>query len=59
MTIDEAIEGLKKILDWPYSNLSPASVKSVQLGIEALNRIQAGRVAGHILWEDKLPGETE
>ena len=33
--------------------------EAVKLGLEALKRILAGRVAGHILWEDLLPGETE
>ncbi len=42
---------------WPTKNFEQY-YKAMELGNEALNRIQAGRVAGHILWEDLLPGET-
>ncbi len=59
MNIAEAIKILNYgtgSSEWAESRIT---VEATKLGIEALNRIQAGRVAGHILWEDKLPGETE
>lgn len=59
MTIDEAIEGLKRIIDWPQSNLSPASAASARLGIEALKEKQQTRYASHRTEYDLLPGETE
>ncbi len=59
MTIDEAIELLEEQRDLEVFNDFKRIRDGFQLGIEALKRIQAGRVAGHILWEDELPGETE
>ena len=58
MTIDEAIEGLNKIIDWPQSNLSPASVNSVRLGIEALKRVKEHRYYKITSSAILLPGET-
>ncbi len=58
MTIDKAIEILEDILTCVKLGDPPEEHESIRLGIEALKRIEAGRVAGHILWEDWLPGET-
>lgn len=59
MNIDKAIEILKdRELAYRKTNF-PYRVDAIKLGIEALKQIQAGRVAGHILWKDTLPGETK
>lgn len=58
MTIDKAIELLRMHLVRRDSVAIVDLHEAERIGIEAMKRIQAGRVAGHILWEDKLPGET-
>ena len=59
MNIPTAIARLEQLkVDLKYWQ-APLKDSALNLATEALKRIQAGRVAGHILWDDKLPGETE
>jgi len=58
MTIDEAIEVLNDISTYVKHGDFPEQYKAIQLGIEALRYIKAGRRKVNLPETDLLPGET-
>lgn len=59
MTIDEAIEILRKFDDMAQMEYISDLPKAIRLGIEALRRIPLYRKGMFTGLGDKLPGETE
>lgn len=59
MNLQKTIEIIDLNIKEAHKNIPPDVKSALQLSVEAMKRIQAGRVAGHILWEDLLPGETQ
>lgn len=57
MKLDKAIEILEAL--WVGIDIEelPEDQPALQLGIEALKRVKAGRVTLNIHFDDKLPGE--
>ncbi len=59
MTIDQAIETQTDMLHARAKELEKLEVDAIKLGIEALNRIKAGRNPEHLYSSNLLPSETE
>lgn len=59
MTIDEAIEENADIKRRFYNRMSDREREAIQLGIEALKRLQAYRKGIDIPFDELLTGETE
>ncbi len=59
MKIDKAIKQLQFNLDSVGNIVSPITRESLQLGIEALKRIQDIRIPPFNSVNDLLPGETQ
>ena len=58
MNIDEAIELLSEWLKHPPGVVFSSEIPAVQLGIEALKRLQVIRGYPHNQWKQLVPGET-
>lgn len=59
MNLDKAIEILANLRDGCDQAELADHIDAIQLGIEALKRIQECRLADHTIAEDYLPGETK
>ena len=59
MTLDEAMADLSIQLEVTYRLGKYYQANAIELGIEALKRIQECRLADYMIKEDYLPGETE
>ncbi|KKM08103.1 hypothetical protein LCGC14_1727290 [marine sediment metagenome] len=58
MNIDEAIEILEELKEWIAPDKAPFTQSAIELGIEALKRVQAGRPAAPSLAFLPLPLES-
>jgi hypothetical protein len=59
MTIDEAIGEMKIYLQKDLVTYTPRRAEAVQLGIEALKRLQQLRLSQITSFRGPLPGESE
>jgi hypothetical protein len=59
MTIDEAIGEMKIYLQKDLVTYTPRRAEAVQLGIEALKRLQQLRLSRITWFRGPLPGESE
>ena len=59
MTINEVIKRLTDIANEKWNRDELKGADAVQLSIEALKRIEAGRLKGYDYFGHLLPGETE
>ena len=59
MTIDEAIQQLHKLKRYAYEPETEKAITALQLGIEALIRIQKSRGDASRYYIGYLPGETK
>lgn len=58
-TIDDAIENIKEVLKLDCHIKYSEWQDALQLGIEALKRLQEGRKVDHAFAWKRLPGETK
>jgi len=59
MTLDEAIADLSIQLEEKHRLGKEYQATAIELGIEALKRIQECRLADYMIKEDYLPSETK
>jgi len=59
MTIDEAIEEIRKAISYAHFTYPSRTAEALELGIEALKYIQRARQHDLYVKPERLPGETE
>ncbi len=59
MTLDEAINVMTDILTFVKPGDPPEEHQALELGIQAIRRIQAIRITDRVERITRLPGETE